>query len=117
MRKPRSSAYNRDVSRRKALHKQRIAKRLYSYDSEFEYYKHLHQYSKGKIHCSCHLCSAKTRNKGKRRALAGNYAPSINYKLSDLKRQIAMDLDEQDYFLSCVDDAQERILLDCDELG
>ena len=116
MRKPRSSAYNRDVSRRKALRKRRIAKQLHSYGSE-EYYKHLHQYSKGKIHCSCPLCSAKTRNKGKRRALAGNYAPSINYKLSDLKRQIAMDLDEQDYFLSCADDVQERILLDCDELG
>lgn len=119
MRKPRSSAYNRDVSRRKALRKQRIAKRLYSYNygSEFEYYKHLHQYSKGKIHCSCPMCSAKTRNKGKRRYLAGNYAPSINYKHNDLKRQIAMDLDERDYFLSCTDNVQERILLDSDELG
>lgn len=113
MRKPCSSAYNRDMSRRKALRKRRIAKQR---DPEFEYYKNLHQYSKGKIHCSCPMCSAKTRNKGKRRYLAGNYSPSINYKLSDLKRQTAMDLDEQDYFLSCADDVQERISLNHDKL-
>lgn len=112
MRKPRSSAYNRDVSRRKALRKQRIAK---SWQWSSEYYEHLHQYSKNKIHCSCGMCMAKTRNKS-RRHVHGNYAPSINYKPSDLRRQNAMDLDEQDYFLSCVDDTQERILLDNDEL-
>lgn len=39
MRKPRSSAYNRDVSRRKALRKQRIAK---SWQWSSEYYEHLH---------------------------------------------------------------------------
>jgi len=37
--------------------------------------------NKGKIHCSCPLCRAKTRNKGKKRH--GNYAPSFNYKHSD----------------------------------
>jgi len=101
VRKPHSRAYNRDVSRRKALRKRRITKQWYGYnDPEFEYYKNLHQYSKGKIHCSCPMCSAKTRNKGKRRYLAGNYSPSINYKHSELKRQIAMDMSEQDYYLS-----------------
>ena len=50
------------------------------------FYDNLHQYSKNKIHCSCPMCSAKTRNKGKRRKRK-NYAPSINYKISD-KRKI-----------------------------
>lgn len=42
--------------------------------------------SKGKIHCSCGLCMAKTRNKGKRRYIHANYAPLINYKASDLRK-------------------------------
>jgi len=62
------------------------------------WYNNLHQYSKNKVHCSCHLCSAKTRNKGKRRQLRGNYAPSINYKIMDKRRQMAMDEDEKEFF-------------------
>ena len=61
----------------------------------------INTYSKGKIHCSCGMCMAKTRNKGyRRRHIHGNYAPSINYKISDLRRQQAMDADEQEYFFS-----------------
>lgn len=93
MRKPRSSNYNRVMSRKKALRKKRIAE-----NRGISYYEHLHQYSKNKVHCSCHLCSAKTRNKGSRRHLYGNYAPSINYGYHDLKQQIRMDLDEEEYF-------------------
>lgn len=64
MRKPRSTAYNRDISRRKALRKRRIAREVY-YDGDIHpYYSNLHQYSKNKIHCSCPMCSTKTRNKG-----------------------------------------------------
>lgn len=38
---------------------------------------------------------AKTRNKRyKRRHIHGNYAPSINYKHSELKRQLAMTEEE-----------------------
>lgn len=44
------------------------------------------QLNKGKIHCSCAICSTKTKNKGKRRHLHGNYAPNINYKFSDLRK-------------------------------
>lgn len=60
-------------------------------------YNNLHQYSKNKIHCSCPMCSAKTRNKGHRRK-AKNYAPSINYTMMDKRRQQAMDADEFDFF-------------------
>lgn len=98
MQKRNSSAYNRDVSKRKALRKRRIAEQVYYDGKNHPYYSNLHQYSKNKIHCSCPMCSAKTRNKGKRRHLPGNYSESINYKYSDLRRQVSMDWDEGDYF-------------------
>ena len=49
---------------------------------QYLYYKHLHEYSKNKIHCSCPMCSAKTRNKGSRKT----WAPALNYKPSDRRR-------------------------------
>ena len=103
MEKRNSSAYNRDVSRRKALRKRRIAREVYhtwsnSFGDEWEYYNNLHQYSKNKIHCSCPACSTKTRNKGHRRYRAGNYTKHINYKASELRRQVSMDWDEADFF-------------------
>jgi transposase-like protein len=86
-------AYNRDVSIRKALRKRRLAREIYHTwgKSEWEYYDNLHQFSKNKIHCSCPMCSTKTRNKGKRRAKASNYCRSLNYRRADLLRLIAMD--------------------------
>ena len=54
------SARNRDLSRRKALRKRRIAREICGW----EYYDNLHQYSKNKIHCSCGLCRAKTAING-----------------------------------------------------
>jgi hypothetical protein len=60
---------NRRRSIVKALRKRRIDHDVYYHlgttkDPEAGYYKNLHQYSKNKIHCSCPICSAKTRNKG-----------------------------------------------------
>ena len=88
------SARNRDVSRRKALRKRRLARELYHWGT-FDYYDNLHQYSKNKIHCSCPICSPKTRNKGRRDRK--NYARSLNYKHSELRRQIAMDEEMLEY--------------------
>ena len=90
--KPRSRAHNRIMSRRKALRKKRLDACI-SYSHE-PFYNNLHQFSKNKIHCSCPMCSPKTRNKGRRNK--NNYARAINYKISDLRRQIAMDDDELD---------------------
>ena len=90
--KTNSRAYNRDVSKRKALRKRRIAEDVLGIT-----YDNLHQYSKNKIHCSCPACSEKTRNKGSRRFKSGNYNRHINYKCSELRRQVAMDHDEEDY--------------------
>ena len=93
--KHRSRAYNRDVSRRKALRKKRISDNFWPHASNYPYYDNLHQYSKNKIHCSCPMCSQKTKNKGKR--ARKNYNPTHNYKASDLRKKIAMDLQEEEY--------------------
>ena len=95
MNKSRSRAYNRDVSKRKALRKKRLAEEVYYNGKECPYYNNLHQYSKNKIHCSCPMCSPKTRNKGRRNRK--NYQRALNYKLSELKRQISMDDEEFEY--------------------
>ena len=60
-------------------------------------YDNLHQYSKNKIHCSCPMCSVKTRNKGKRRLKNGNYSPSINYKISEKKKVDSMNYKINEY--------------------
>ena len=95
------SARNRDLSRRKALRKRRIANEIYrNHDSQGNYtpyYDNLHQYSKNKIHCSCPCCSTKTRNKGHRRYKAGNYNRNLNYKASELRRLLAMDEEEMEF--------------------
>lgn len=88
-------AYNRDVSFRKALRKKRLARETYWSPQGWEYYDNIHQYSKNKIHCSCHYCSQKTRNKGYRQR--GNYHRSINYKKSDLIQMMSMDDQMYDY--------------------
>ena len=95
MNKSMSRAYNRDVSKRKALRKKRIAEEVYYDGKEHPYYNNLHQYSKNKIHCSCPMCSPKTRNKGRRNRK--NYQRALNYKASELKRQISMDDEELEY--------------------
>ena len=95
MNKPRSRAYNRDVSKRKALRKKRLAEEVYYNGKERPYYNNLHQYSKNKIHCSCPMCSPKTRNKGRRNRK--NYQRALNYKISELRCQISMDDEELEY--------------------
>ena len=91
-------AYNRDVSRRKALRKKRITEHYYWHRRGEPYYDNLHQFSKNKIHCSCPMCSQKTKNKGQRKRK--NYNPTHNYKASDLRRQMALDYDEYETFNS-----------------
>ena len=68
----------------KAKRKKKIAEEVYCNGKEHPYYDNLHQYSKNKIHCSCLLCSSKTKNKGPKRRKA--YAPSVNYKVSDRRK-------------------------------
>ena len=91
-----SRKYSRRMSYLKALRKQRIDRERSGQRWPL-YYNNLHQYSKNKIHCSCPLCSAKTRNKGRRKH--NNWAPSINYTISDLRKVEAMNAAEKDYLI------------------
>ena len=107
----RSRAWRRHMDFRKAIRKRKIDMNttwwprspfvLWNYEvreQRIGMYQNLHQYSKNKVHCSCPMCSPKTRNKGHRNRK--NYNPSINYKISDLRHQNSMKDDEKDYFLS-----------------
>ena len=93
----RTSAYYREMAWRHAIRKRRIAREVYPYDFGWEYYSNLHQFSKKKIHCSCPFCSAKTRNKGKRKKNAHGFSPAINYKPSDLKKIQRLNFSEEEY--------------------
>ena len=93
---------NRRLSILKALRKRRIDHAV-SYPFYYRgcektynigFYDNLHQYSKNKIHCSCAMCSAKTRNKGTSKHKG--MSPSINYKHSDAKKVLRMDYSEKD---------------------
>ena len=63
------------------------------------YVEHDGYLDKGKIHCSCPICSAKTRNKGRTRLRRGNYAPSYNWKHSDLLKIQGMEYELNEYKL------------------
>lgn len=85
---------NRRKSILKALRKRRIDKDIYTYHGRsYGYYDNLHQYSKNKIHCSCPMCSAKTRNKGHSK-LKG-MIPGINYKISDVRKIQKLEYEEE----------------------
>ena len=91
----RSRAWRRYKNYTKAKRKRDIDAAVYSYGNRwYPWYNNLHQYSKNKIHCSCPICAAKTRNKGKHKK---RYIKSINYTMMDKKRQDAMTADELEY--------------------
>lgn len=90
--KHRGNRRKQDVA--KAIRKQKIAKEVYKKD----WYGNLHEYSKGKIHCSCSLCRRKT-NAGKNIS-AGS--ASNNWKHSDLLKINAMDEKEREFRATAV---------------
>ena len=61
------------------------------------------QLNKASVHCNCRFLNFnyktynKTRNKGKRRHIQGNYNPSINYKPSDKRKIQKMNWDETNW--------------------
>ena len=82
----RERSYYRKMRAKHIRRKKSLAKHNFDYG----YFKYDGMYSKNKIHCSCGMCMAKTRNKG-RRHVPGNYAPSINYKHSDAIKVLRMN--------------------------
>lgn len=92
----RGRAWRRYKNYIKAKRKRDIDFDIYGWSQYFHpWYNNLHQYSKNKIHCSCPMCSPKTRNKGKRRK---RWAPSIDYTMMDKRQQMRMMIDEEEYF-------------------
>ena len=84
-------AYDRAKSHSKALRKYHIDKDRAAGRWTL-WYNNLHSYDKGKIHCDCSLCRAKTNNKG--RSSPQGWDKSTNWsiadkrKLDDLKNQV-----------------------------
>ena len=80
----RTHAEKRHNDWKKAIRKRKIT-RSWGWQ---DYYDNLHQYSKNKIHCSCGMCSRykKTNNRGRKRKIHGNYAPSKNWSESDRRK-------------------------------
>lgn len=60
----------------KAIRKKKLADEFYLDSTGHPYYHYLHQYSKNKIHCSCRMCTAKTKDS----------VYGLNYKISDLRK-------------------------------
>lgn len=85
---------NRRLSILKALRKRRIDHDVTPYDRDYGFYNNLHQYSKNKIHCSCPMCSAKTRNKGNSKH-KGMSRP-INYKISDVRKINRLEYEDRE---------------------
>ena len=93
---------NRRLSILKAIRKRRIDRAVaYPFyyrgtynDGPIDLYKNLHQYSKNKIHCSCSMCSAKTRNKGSSKH-KGKARP-INYKISDVRKINRLEYEDRE---------------------
>jgi len=77
----------------KAIRKQKICRER----DGSEWYPHLHQYSKGKIHCSCSLCKPKV---SKRRPAFGEEKGRHGghwWRHTDVKRFLAMTAREREY--------------------
>ena len=90
----RTRAYRRYKNLTKALRKKKLSdKWLLRGTWSRSYYPNLNQYSKNKIHCSCPLCRAKTNNKGR----TGGWAPNYNPKISDIRKNEAMDFSYEEY--------------------
>lgn len=101
-----NSNYRRYQRRRNIKRKIYIIENIYKDDIKYFCANQPGRLDGNKIHCSCPVCSIKTRNKGKRKK--GNYHRSINYKLSDLKRQMSMDDQELEYTGSTGTSAKRR---------
>ena len=96
----RTRAERRHNNVKKAIRKRNLSLQLYwtnNYDDKKSvgtWYNNLHQYSKNKIHCSCPLCSSKTKNKGNHK----NYSPSFNPTISMQRKLDSMNSQLQEVY-------------------
>ena len=87
-----SRATRRKNNCRKAKRKEWIVHHVYGWPEGW--YNNLHEYSNGKIHCSCPLCASKTRNK--RRSRRNMWQPAVNWTIRDLKQIMKMGYEDYD---------------------
>lgn len=102
--KDRSRHDRRKNNAKKALRKQKVCKEIYGE----EFYDNLHEYSKGKIHCSCPMCSGESKTnrkkvkgngtrsseeKGKKMRCPGttNHRMGKNWSASDIRKRERLD--------------------------
>ena len=96
----RTRAYRRAKARSKGKRLHDLDRQLYGYsllchpETARPNVRTDNWYAHNKIHCSCPMCSAKTRNKGRRRQKQANYLPSICRSHRDQVRWEAMNEDE-----------------------
>ena len=84
----RTTAEKRHNDWKKAIRKRRIDRETHGTMGIEDTYDNLHQYSKGHWACGCGLCKRfnKTNNRGRKRKIHANYAPSKNWSPKDEKR-------------------------------
>lgn len=89
---------NREYYRReRQKHINRKKKILHEYLHDYSWYENEGELAKGKIHCSCGLCRAKTNNKSfKKRTIHRNYSPNHNWKASDIRKIESMNYREKE---------------------
>lgn len=83
----------------KAVRKERIAKELYG-----TWFNNLHAYSKGKIHCSCAMCAAKTNRHARSSRLTVGTLHRLgtkNYAYSDQKKLSGFLFEQEEYQRDC----------------
>lgn len=89
----RNKSFKRAMRRKHINRRKKIAQKIYGNNFEIIDGK----YDKGKVHCSCPMCSRKTNNKGKHRLKHGNYYPSKDWKHSDAIKILDMEQEMKEY--------------------
>ena len=91
----RGIVYTREKREQHIARKKRI---IHQYACIDKWYNCDGKYDKGKIHCSCGMCRAKTNNKSwKKRTIHANYAPNHNWKAADRRKIDRMEYVEDSY--------------------
>lgn len=87
--KNKKRAVRRKNNVKKAIRKREITRNVYQKSDwdDWEYYRSLHEYSKGKIHCSCPMCTQKTNRKDE---FSSFHRYGGNWTHSDIKKIVGM---------------------------
>ena len=94
----RTEDFRRKAAKKHIHKRENIIKNVYRDKNWYEAVKlQSHRLSKGKVHCSCPMCSRKTKKKKKKRLKHGNYYPSKDWKHSDAQKIESAEQELQEY--------------------